>query len=337
MIGCDLARAALATAVVFVQDPRWLPALLALAVAQAAASVFFEPARAAFVPVIVERGALLAANSFSQTTRIVSMSAGAALAGLLLALPHGMKLVFALDALTFVVSALALGSIRVSARAAPPAVSESAPRPAITAELIEGLRALFRNPTLVALLATFTITLLGLSAVTVLFVPFMLRDLRASTLAIGLVRGAQTLGIVAGGGLMVGPLARWTPGRVLTLGIAGLGPCLALMGLVPHWVALLPLLALAGVCSSAIQTGSATLLQHAIPDQGRGRAESAFDTLLTAVMLVAMAGAGVLGDRFGARVVFVVAGVLTITAGFAGRVWLARAPRVEERTFVAER
>jgi len=324
MIACDVARAVLVGAIVFLQDPRQIAWIYGLAIAQAAASVFFEPARTAFLPAVVGAPALLAANSFGQTTRIVCATAGAALAGFLLSLPNGMRLVFALDALSFAVSALALSSIRVAARAAPPVDPEvEAPRSGVTAELMQGLRLLFGNRTLVGLLMIFAITLLGMGAVTVLFVPFMLRDLGASTIAIGFVRTAQTVGMLAGGALLAGPAARLTPTQVLTLGIAGIGPCLALMGLAPHWMALLPLLALIGVCSSAIQTGSVTLIQHAVPDHARGRAESTLDTLLVAVMLVAMAGAGGLGDRWGARAVFIAAGVLAVVAGFVGRAWLS--------------
>lgn len=324
MIACDLARALLVVPIVFLQDPRQIAWIYALAIAQAAASVFFEPARTAFLPVMVGAPALLAANSLGQTTRIVCTTAGAALAGFLLSLPNGMRFVFALDALSFGVSALALGTIRVSARAAKP-IDSSAPetRHGLTAELIEGLRLVFRNRTLVGLVITFAITLLGMGAVTVLFVPFMLRDLGASTVAIGFVRAAQTVGMLVGGALLAGPASRLKPTQVLALGIAAIGPCLALMGLAPHWTTLLPLLALIGVCSSAIQAGSVTLLQHAVPDHARGRAESTFDTLLVAVMLVAMAAAGGLGDRFGARAVFIVAGVLAAVAGFVGRAWLS--------------
>jgi len=197
---------------------------------------------------------------------------------------------------------------------------------------VGGLRILFGNPALVALFATFAITVLGIGAVTVLFVPFMLRDLGASTAEIGFVRGAQTVGMVAGGMFMAGPGARFEPALVLAWGIAALGPGLALAGLAPHWAVLLPLLVLIGLCSSAIQAGSATLLQRLVPDHARARAESALDTLLTVVMMLAMAAAGTAGDRFGARPVFVVAGALTLVAGLLGRAWLRGAKTPERIT-----
>ncbi len=326
MIACDLTRAALVAGLLLVQEPSRLAWVYGLAIAQAAASVFFEPARTAFIPALVAEPMLLAANGFSQSTRVVSTTAGAALAGLLLVLPHGSNRVFAIDALSFAISALTLASIRVRARAAASLGAEPDARHGLAAELSDGLRLLFRSRTLVGLLTTFTITLLGMGAVSVLFVPYMLHDLHASTIAIGFVRAAQTLGMLLGGALLAGPASRLAPTRVLTLGIAGLAPCLALMGLAPHWLALLPLLALCGVCSSAIQAGNVTLLMHAVPDAARGRVESALDTLLVAVMLIAMAGAGVLGDRFGARAVFVLAGVLALAGGLAGRAWLSERP-----------
>ena len=337
MIACDVARAALVAALVFTQDPLWLPLVLALAVAEAAATVFFEPARTAFIPAIVERPALLSANAFSQSTRVVSMSAGAALAGYLLSLPGGMKLVFALDAVTFVVSAIALSSIRVRARPMPAAqAAPSTPRRSVRGELMEGLALVFHSPTMVGLLVIFAITLLGMSAVTVLFVPFMLRDLGASTLVVGFVRTAQTIGMLAGAALLAGPGSRWSPARVLVWGVAGLGPCLALMGLASHWMALVPVLAAIGLCSSAMQAGTVTLLQRAVPDHARGRAESTFDTLLMGVMLVAMAGAGFFGDRFGARAVFLSAGALAVIAGFVGRSSLGLGRRAVREPWIAE-
>jgi MFS family permease len=331
MIACDLVRAGLVLGIVFLQDARHLPWVYALAVVQAAASVFFEPARTAFLPAVVAAPTLLAANSFGQTTRIVCGTAGAALAGWLLSLTQGLRLVFALDAASFVISALALGTIRVPARAAAPEGAAHERRSGLTAELFEGLRLLFGNRTLVALLITFSITLLGMGAVSVLFVPFMLRDLGGSRVIIRYMRAAQTAGILVGGALLARGAARWTPTRVLTLGIAGLGPCLVLIGLAPHWLALMPLFALIGVCSSAIQAGSVTLLQHAVPDHVRGRAESTLDTLLAVSMLIAMAGAGVLGDRLGARTVFVAAGVLALMGGLVGRAWLSPRDRGVQR------
>jgi MFS family permease len=175
-----------------------------------------------------------------------------------------------------------------------------------------------------------------MSAVTVLFVPFMLRDLGASTLVVGFVRTAQTIGMLAGAALLAGPGSRWSPARVLVWGVAGLGPCLALMGLASHWMALVPLLAAIGLCSSAMQAGTVTLLQRAVPDHARGRAESTFDTLLMGVMLVAMAGAGFFGDRFGARAVFLSAGALAVIAGFVGRSSLGLGRRAVREPWIAE-
>jgi MFS family permease len=78
MIACDLSRALLVVPIVFIQDPRQIAWIYALAIAQAAASVFFEPARTARSCRDGGAPALLAANSLGQTTRIVCTTAGAA-------------------------------------------------------------------------------------------------------------------------------------------------------------------------------------------------------------------------------------------------------------------
>ena len=333
MIVSDLVRGTLVAALIFVQGSGELAWVYVLAIGQAAAGVFFEPARSAFLPLLLAPDNLLAANSLGQTTRVVCLSAGAALAGLLLALPAGSRLVFALDALSFVFSAVMLWSIQIAARANPSPDSTGRLQPSarsVTAELGTGLRLLFGNRILVGVFVTIAITLLGTSAVSVLFVPFVLHDLGASTSAVGFVRVAQTLGIVAGGALLAGPAARLAPGTALGLGIVALGPLFAMIGLAPSWPALLPLFALMGLASSAIQAGTATLLQHAVPDQARGRAESTLDTLLVAVILVGMAVAGAAGDRFGARSVFFAAGAFAVAGGLACHASLRTRERVEQ-------
>jgi len=174
----------------------------------------------------------------------------------------------------------------------------------------------FTNPAMTRLLVMFSITVLGMGAVNVLFVPFLMNELHGSTSIVGLVRGVQLAGMI-GGGLLLGRAGRLPPDAILTLGILGLGPLLALIGIAPHWTALLPLIGLVGLCSSAVQSGSMTLIQRTVPARMLGRAESALDTVLTVVMLISMASAGIAADRVGTRAVFVVAGGLALVAGLS--------------------
>src|SRR5439155_13166919 len=78
MIATDLARAVLVSGLVLASARGNLAAMYALACAQAAAGVLFEPARAALLPSLVTAERLLSANSVATSTRIAGGVLGSA-------------------------------------------------------------------------------------------------------------------------------------------------------------------------------------------------------------------------------------------------------------------
>jgi len=326
MVATDLIRAAVVAGLMVVRGPGDLWLLYTLATAHAAASVFFEPARAAILPHLVTRETLLGANSVLQSTRVVAGVAGTALAGVLLALPQGARVAFGVDALSFVASAIAIASLRVPLRTDAP---ES-----VHVALVRGLRFLFASPTLVGLLLTFAVTVLGVSAVNVVFVPFVTTELHGSSALIGFMRAAQTVGMVAAGAAIAAVSARVAPARLMAPAILVLALTLCGLALVRHWIPFVPLLIVAGVCSTLIQSSSATLLQQHVPDALRGRIESALDTLLMLVVMAAAAGAGALADRAGTRRVLLGAGLVTLLGGVLAHIALRQPEPARERSAI---
>jgi MFS family permease len=128
----------------------WLFYLIGFA--QAAVGTFFDPAKSALLPSIVERDSLLAANGLSQTTRVITSVIGAALAGVLVSGAGGAWPAFTLDALTFFVSAIFIGRI-----VAPRHVPTSAPGGvrATANQLMDGLKYLVGQQLLVGVLVVF--------------------------------------------------------------------------------------------------------------------------------------------------------------------------------------
>ncbi|HEV2106528.1 MAG TPA: MFS transporter [Candidatus Eisenbacteria bacterium] len=321
MVASELVRGAFVLGLVAVRAGRDAPWLYALAVAQAAVGVFFEPARAAFVPRLVPPELRLSANALDQTLRLVAATTGSALAGLLLGGRGGPALAFSVDAGTFVASAALIAGIAAPAAASgaeADATPEAAPGGRGWQTLGAGLQALLARRALLGLLLTFAVATVGLGFMNVAFVPFVLADLHASTTALGLVRAAQTLGIAAGGAC-VGWLGARLPARGLVVGgVGGLGLGFAAMAWVPGAGPLFALMPLLGVASSALQAGSTTLLQAHAPDALRGRIESALDTLLVTLLMAAMAAAGALARGAGERRLFLAAGALTLLGGLVG-------------------
>ena len=322
LIASDLVRGAVVLSLVTIHRADQVPLFYGLGLLQATVGVFFEPARAAFLPAIVEPGTLLAANALSQTARVGATMAGAALAGVLLTLPRGATIAFGLDAASFWLSALLVAAIPAVARPVPAA---DAPRTRHLEALFEGLRHLFGSRVLVGLFLTFAIAMLGLGAVNVLFLPFLTDELHGSTTVVGIARGVQMFGLLAGGALVTLLAKRVGPTALVVAGICGLGVAFAGLGLLHSAWLVVVVLAAIGMCSSALTAGTGTLLQQRVPDGLRGRLESSLDTLLVLVLMLAMAGAGVLGDRWGTRRVLLLGGAVVIVGGLVGAVTMGGA------------
>ncbi len=90
-------------------DRVWL--LYLLTTLQFMVSAFFEPARAAILPSVVERDELLTANTLSSATWSAMLAVGAAVGGLTAAI-FGVQVALIIDASTFFVSAFFIAQIR---------------------------------------------------------------------------------------------------------------------------------------------------------------------------------------------------------------------------------
>ena len=117
MIAADVARAVLAAGFLVAQQFSSLPAIYLVGASLFAVSAFFNAAKRATIPVIVTGAEeLLGANSLSASTTAATIAVGSALGGLV-ATFISRDLVFVLNALTFLVSALMISRIRLPARA----------------------------------------------------------------------------------------------------------------------------------------------------------------------------------------------------------------------------
>src|SRR5215207_6948855 len=105
MIAADLARAALALGFLLASRLSSLAVIYAVGAALFSVSAFFNAAKRASIPNLVEgTDALLAANSLSASTTAATIAVGSALGGVI-ATALGRDTVFVLNALTFVASA----------------------------------------------------------------------------------------------------------------------------------------------------------------------------------------------------------------------------------------
>src|SRR5262249_51125646 len=156
-----------------------LPILYVLAFFQASVGTFFNPARGAIIPRIVPPEGLLAANSVSQSTRVIANVAGTALAGGLIGFAGVYWPAFVLDGASFLIS-FALVSRLPALPGAPPTGEHAAAGSGVRASLAVGLRTVAGNRILWVTIACLSFAMLGLGAVNVLFVPLLVNVVQAS-------------------------------------------------------------------------------------------------------------------------------------------------------------
>lgn len=320
MVVCDLVRGVLVLGFVFVgsADRLWL--LYLLAFLQAAVGTFFTPARTAILPAIVGPERLLAANSVSESTRIVCGLAGTSVAGVYASRASSLTALFVVDALTFVVSAALEARISTSGRVDAPAGGR------VGAELVAGLRLYVTSPSLAGVALGAAVAMFGLGAVNVLLVPFVVDDLAVSSSWFGAFEAAQVVGMVASGVLLARLAGRVRPGSILATSLVVVGGLVAVLALatLPWHVA--AVLFAAGWFVTPVQAAARTIVQQEVEVASLGRAGAAFATLTTTASVVSMAVAGAAAAALGVRGVFVVAGVTTVLAGVVAAVALQARP-----------
>lgn len=172
------------------------------------ANAFFQPARSAAVPLVIGPRDLVRANSLDQAASTTVLISGPYLGALLL-YSVGLRAALAIDAASFLLSALLLLPVFV------PPVSRPEPQPVLE-EIRRGWTYLWSHPVAldVALLVEFSV--LCVSLWTPLAPAFAKTFLHSDPRLVGLQMGLFGVGGVFGSVLAPRVLRRWGKGRLLT-------------------------------------------------------------------------------------------------------------------------
>ncbi|PAZ12999.1 MFS transporter [Streptomyces sp. SA15] len=251
--------------------------LIALAFALTTLQTLFDNASTALLPALVDREALGSANARLMTgQQIAGGLLGAPVVPLLLV--AGTAAPFAADAVTFLVAAALVASLRTAA-------PQRKPRPAgstLRREIAEGLRTLGRDRALRGLCAATALCNIGVGALIAGMVLLVTGWLDAGTAGYAAAMTAYTIGGLTGGGASGRLLARL--GRVRAVLLAGtvqIG-ALVVMGSVRSPVALAVAMAAFGSMGMVWNVSTRTLMQERSPAEMLGRVSAAFRTLAVA-------------------------------------------------------
>jgi len=255
-----------------------------------AADAFFGPASAGLIPETVPPEELQRANSLMTIPASLLQIGGPAVAGVLVA-AFQPGLVFAVDAVSFAISAVSLGLLRLPARSMPA-------RGSFRADLAAGWHQLAIRPWYWINLCAHACYNFAVPAGLVLGPVIAARQLGGAS-AWGAISASFGAGAVVGG--VIG--LRLKPRRPLVVanlaGVTGGLPALALAGPLPTWaICVASALAAAGLL--VLNSVWAATMQQLIPDEVRSRVDS-YDWLISLVAMpagFALAGplARVIGD-----------------------------------------
>lgn len=312
LVASDLGRAllivALPVAYLSGQLQYWLLVLVGLLVG--VGNVFAGVAHSAVIPEIVPRESLIDANAKINAVDTATSLSGSALVGPLVAF-LGAPLALAMDAVSFLGSALLLKGLTVPG-AAPEPVLDAPPRH-FRRELADGLRIVAHDPlfrTLTLGSAAFNAAVAAQYVLGLLF----LAELETPTAFYGVLLAAGGVGALLGSVLVSRLSARWGEGCVWRVGIVA-GPVLGLavplaqpgLGLLAYALGTFGLAAAVSVTSII----SFSLRQALCPAGLMGRVAATTRVITWGVIPVAAVAGGWLGASAGIRpALWIVAGCL---------------------------
>lgn len=334
MIWADLGRAGILALIPLAWLGGWLslPLLLLVTFLTAVLTTFFDAADNAFLPTIVPRADLVRANGALAASGSVSEFAAFGSAGFLVQILTA-PIAILVDAVSFVVSAVMLATVRVR-EAPPPTKSEREP---VLREIRIGLSLVVRNPILRAITLASMANHVMWGAFGALWYLFAIEELGLDAAAIGIVAAVGGISSLFGALLTPRLTRRLGVGRVVIAGV--------LFGMLGSYFIPLapvgaPLIAMAFLIGQQLVTDPAmtafditdtSIRQVVVHDRQLGRVNATVRFAVLVAQLAAVLVAGVLALEIGLRTMLFIAPTIGLLGVLA--IWFSpvrRLRRIED-------
>jgi MFS family permease len=314
MILADLARAAVIGSIPLLAaiarlDVWWI---YGAGFVNATISIAFDASQFAAIPSLVPSDDLVTANgriqaSFSAATILGPLVAG----GLIAVIP--VESIFALDAVSFVGSAICLSLIARSFNSA----DTGEPRGSIRADVSEGLRYVWSHPVLRNISIMMALVNFFASTIGYQLVLFATERLHASNSRIGFLFAANAAGVVVLS-LLAGVLRkRWSFGTVALGALMVDGALTAVFALMTSYWPALVVWAIYGGCGVLFNINTGSLRQSIVPNELLGRVISVAGVLAwSAIPLGTLLGGFAIQRTGNVALVYGLIGIATFTIAF---------------------
>ena len=317
----DLARAVLVL-LLFATTSMWQIYLVLGALS--CVSSFFGPAQSVTIRSHVPMHGLMSANALMSMAMMGTRVIGPAAAGALVA-AFGPRICYAIDFVSFLVSAALIGSVAiirpVSPARTPAPESANSKIHAIVHEMGEGMRFIVHHAPVSFVVMAMAAGMFVLGCFGPLIAIFVREWLHADAGIFGIVSA------MVGAGMMAGmPVVRRLSGSIASStlvlgGLAGVGVGALLLGAVP-WIPMSMLACFTlGFTFAGVIVPAQTLMQKETPHALMGRISSTMMSVVLFAQLLGLALSAILADAFGVRAVFFLCAVLAWILTGAGK-WL---------------
>ncbi|HEX5245855.1 MAG TPA: MFS transporter [Gaiellaceae bacterium] len=302
MIAADWGRAAALASIplAYAFHGLTLPQLFLVGFATGTLTVFFDVSYQSYLPSLVEKTELGEANSKLEVSRSVAQLGGPGLAGALvgaITAPYAI----AVDAASFVGSALLLGTIR-SVEALPESLA--ATRRRMREEIGEGLRYLVRHPIMRPMMLWVAASNFAGNILFSIFIVFAVRDLHLHAATIGLLFSLGNVGTLLGALTAMRLSRRFGIGPAM-LGYATVGGAAPLLIPLARDGYAIPFIVAAqfvfGYCAIGANINGISLVQAITPDRMLGRMTASRRFVVWGVIPVGGLIGGALGSQVGLR------------------------------------
>lgn len=334
LLSCSLIQAVLVSALMLVNSAETLWLLYVVIASRAACAQFVLTAKNALLPVLVGADRAAAATNLVVLNTNLGRLIGSFVGGV--AVAAGLFGVAAASVVALLLTAALIGRVRVPAAAAsvpsPVPSPDLPPRPGRRGPIwvrtairdwVEGLRVITGDRKLLFSFVSAALCSVGQGLFVVLFVVFVATVLNGSDAEIGLLRGVQGIGGIAGG-LALGALgARLQPRPLLTWGALSFAVLAFVVWnaplLDPGFGFYVGMFIAVGLPGGAYLAGVLGMVQQRVPAAYLGRAMSSCFTTLNGAQVVGMTVAGLWSDLLGPTLLlngqaalYLVAGLITL-------------------------
>ncbi|GIG66301.1 MFS transporter [Phytomonospora endophytica] len=309
MIGSDAVRAAIVLCAAGVA--LWSPSIALLVVVSlvfGAADAIFMPAAGAMQPRLLSKEQYSSGAALRELTSRAALTLGAPLGGVLVAV-GGLPLAALVDAVTFILSAVMLWTVRPR-----PAEGETAPAKKTTTALRDGLAYLRRNRLVGGLVLTSLLLNLGFVGPMNVGLALVSDERGWGSRGIGLLLAGFGIGAAASALVLLKVKPKGRLGYLLAAGAVIEGVCMAGLGFAGSLTLGVIATFTAGIVAGLLGVTTSSLVQTNTDDAYRGRVSSVSMFANLGVTPLAIAATGVAVDAFGLEATFTASALMSLAA-----------------------